>query len=175
MPINNNNLSTPECLREAGAGSSHRGGKRRQTHAVRPAGPSGEAASPSSQPDQLFFIELVSYCPSGSSHFSMGVALPEFCLTSVSGKCPALTNINLCNVYVLACQMHEHCLGSAGPANLRQSVNNSLNRLRRPVAEYGSGRYETCCMRSTKTRRIACNIIDSPHTGWPSGLNCIGE
>ncbi len=117
------------CLREAGAHTidapyqpitsvhweygSHRGAQRRQTHEVRSEGPSGAATSPSSHPDQFFFIQLVSYCPSGSSHFSMGVALPEFCLTSVSDKCLALTNINLCNVYVLACQVHEHCLGSA--------------------------------------------------------------
>ena len=37
---------------------SRRGAKRRQTHAVRPEGPSGEAASPSSHPDPSFHFHF---------------------------------------------------------------------------------------------------------------------
>ncbi len=101
------------CLREAGAGSSHRGVKRRQTHAVRAAGPSGEAASPSSHPDQIFFIELASCCLFGRYHELTISPLPEFCLTSINGNLPARKSPNPCNPCLPECSVHEHCLGSA--------------------------------------------------------------
>ncbi len=49
---------------EAAKLPSNRGINHRQTRAVRPAGPSGEAASPSSHPDQFFSFQINSLlCP----------------------------------------------------------------------------------------------------------------
>ena len=70
ISINYSYLQTPLCLREAGAGGSHRGAQRRQTHAVRPEGPSGVAASPSSHPDQFQNYKNRLPHPSGEGDFA---------------------------------------------------------------------------------------------------------
>jgi len=92
----------------------------------------------SSHPDQNFFIELASCCLLGRYHELTISPLPEFCRTPLTGKLPASTIINPCCACDLGWLAHEHCLGSAGPANFHQSPDKPLIKRRRPLSEYNS-------------------------------------
>ncbi len=94
----------------------------------------------SSHPDQIFFIELASCCLFGRYHELTISPLPEFCRTPLTGKLPASRNPNRYFACLPKCSAREHCLGSAGPANLLQSANKPLKELRRALSEYGRGR-----------------------------------
>ena len=129
MPINNNYLQTPNCLREAGAHpietpcqpnasahceyGSYRGElASRQTPEVRP---QGEGRRPASilSPDQTLLIEVASCRLFGRFHELTISPLPEFCRTPLTGKLPASRIPNRYFACLPTCSAREHCLESA--------------------------------------------------------------